>query len=453
MTLTSRPQGSARPVAGSADRVSPPPAAPSGGDGHAASDGGAAARAGGGDRAAGVDRAALRRCVAVAPDEFATVHFGRTPLLSRPPDGFADLFDVTAVDSLLSERGLRTPFLRVAKEGRVLPAERFVGSGGTGAEVADQVLDEKVLALLGDGATLVLQGLHRLWPPLIRFAVGLRADLGHPVQINGYVTPPGNRGFATHYDTHDVFVLQIAGRKRWRIHPPVVPDPLERQPWGGRADEVSAAADGAPFLDEVFAPGDALYLPRGWLHSAQAVDELSVHLTIGVKSYTRHDLLGALLDLAVSEPSLRRGLPMGVDVTSAAGLAGELESTVDALRDWLSTVDAADVARLLGARDRTSARPAPLAPLAQLAAADALDPATPVALRPGLRPTLRPSGDRVIMSLYGRTLDFPGFCAPALERVLAGEPCRARDLPGLDDAADGMVLLRRLLREAVVVPL
>jgi lysine-specific demethylase/histidyl-hydroxylase NO66 len=397
-------------------------------------------------------RPALRRCVAVSPAEFATVHFGRTPLLSRPPDGFADLFDVAAVDSLLGERGLRTPFLRVAKEGRVLPVDRYVGGGGAGAEVADQVLDEKVLALLGDGATLVLQGLHRLWPPLTRFAVGLREDLGHPVQINGYITPPGNRGFATHYDTHDVFVLQIAGRKRWRVHPPVVTDPLERQPWGGRADEVSAAADGPPFLDAQFAPGDALYLPRGWLHSAEAVDSLSVHLTIGVKSVTRHDVLGALLDLAVSEPSLRTGLPMGVDVGSSDDIAAELASTVDALRAWLSTVDPADVARILGARHRAAGRPAPLAPLAQLAAASSLDATTPVVLRAGLRPTLTESGDRVIMALYGRTLDFPGFCAPALERVLAGEPCGAADLPGLD-AEDGVVLLRRLLREAAVTPL
>ena len=75
-----------------------------------------------------------------------------------------------------------------------------------------------MLAQLAGGATLVLQALHRTWPPLIRFGTELAAELGHPVQINAYITPPENQGFAAHYDTHDVFVLQVAGSKRW-THP------------------------------------------------------------------------------------------------------------------------------------------------------------------------------------------------------------------------------------------
>ncbi len=79
-----------------------------------------------------------------------------------------------------------------------------------------------MLAQLAGGATLVLQALHRTWPPLIRFGSDLAAELGHPVQINAYITPPENQGFAAHYDTHDVFVLQVAGSKRWTIHSPVI---------------------------------------------------------------------------------------------------------------------------------------------------------------------------------------------------------------------------------------
>ena len=154
-----------------------------------------------------------------------------------------------------------------------------------------------------DGATLVLQGLHRIWPPLIDFARRLGAELRQPLQVNAYLTPAGNKGFATHYDTHDVFVLQVDGTKRWRIHEPVLPDPLERQAWGGRKDEVTATADGPPALDVVLAPGDALYLPRGWLHSAEAQGERSLHLTIGVRALTRYALVEELLGLAVRGPA------------------------------------------------------------------------------------------------------------------------------------------------------
>ena len=79
-----------------------------------------------------------------------------------------------------------------------------------------------MLRLFAEGSTVVLQGLHRLWPPLIEFADQLAADLGHPTQVNAYVTPPSSRGFSPHYDVHDVFVLQVAGEKHWTIHEPVL---------------------------------------------------------------------------------------------------------------------------------------------------------------------------------------------------------------------------------------
>jgi bifunctional lysine-specific demethylase and histidyl-hydroxylase NO66 len=404
-------------------------------------------------------RPALRRCIAVDPAEFGSRYWDAEPLLSRagdlPDKGFEDLLDVESVDDLLSQRGLRTPFLRVAKDGKLVPAAQYTGGGGLGAEVADQVRDDRIAALVADGATLVLQGLHRLWPPLIDFAVALRTDLGVPVQVNAYFTPPGNRGFATHYDTHSVFVLQVAGRKRWRIHPPVLPEPIERQPWGGRAEEVAATADQPPYLDTVLDPGDALYLPRGWLHAAEALDgEHSLHLTIGLRAPTRHTVLEALVDLAIEEPALRAGLPLdmglrpegigrgGTDVTSERWIAG----TMDALRGWLDTVDPARVAERLRGRAWQASRPAPVRPIAQASAAAGVSTVDTVSVRSGLSWRL----DGETLRLPDRTITFPPYCLDAVRAALSG-PIRVGDLPGLDDA-DRLVLVRRLLRESVVVP-
>jgi hypothetical protein len=69
------------------------------------------------------DRRALRRCVGVDPDRFAAEHWGRAPLFTPAeelPRAFDDLLDLDQVDELLSRRGLRTPFLRVARDGVVL---------------------------------------------------------------------------------------------------------------------------------------------------------------------------------------------------------------------------------------------------------------------------------------------------------------------------------------------
>jgi lysine-specific demethylase/histidyl-hydroxylase NO66 len=399
---------------------------------------------------------ALSRAIAVEPGKFAAAYWGRAPLLSRAAElggaGFTDLLSPAAVDELLSRRGLRTPFLRVAQRGSVLPADRFTGGGGAGAEISDQVIDDKVMRLYAEGATLVLQGLHRLWPPLIDYSRRLGVELRRPLQVNAYLTPPGSQGFSTHYDTHDVFVLQVDGTKRWRLHEPVLADPLEKQAWGGRADEVGASAEGEPAMDIVLAPGDALYLPRGWLHSAEAQGSRSLHLTIGVRAMTRYAMVEELLGLALEDARLRATLPYGIDVADPDAIEPELTETVEALRDWLTSVEPAEVAERLRARDWPSARPEPVSPLAQLDFAAGLGPDDEIRSRQGLRWRIVEDGtEHVVLRLSGRTMRFPAYCAPALRTALSGEPIRVGDLP-LDDDADRLVLARRLLNEALVVP-
>ncbi len=70
--------------------------------------------------------AALRRCTALTSERFADEHWGRAPLLTRAAElggDFTDLLSPDAVDELVSRRGLRTPFLRMAKDGTVLAPE------------------------------------------------------------------------------------------------------------------------------------------------------------------------------------------------------------------------------------------------------------------------------------------------------------------------------------------
>ena len=118
---------------------------------------------------------------------------------------------------------------------------------------------------MGGGGTLVLQVFiaHRHHSSTCH-RPGIRP--GHPVQVNAYITPPENRGFAAHYDVHDVFVLQVAGHKRWHVHEPVVLNPLPDQPWQQHRAAVAARAAEQPLIDVALEPGDALYLPRGYLH-------------------------------------------------------------------------------------------------------------------------------------------------------------------------------------------
>ncbi len=397
---------------------------------------------------------ALARCVATGPDTFAERYWGQRPLLSRCDDlkgRFDDLLDLDAVDELLSARGLRTPFLRIARSGEVVDSRQFTGPGGAGAEVADQVRDDQVAALFGDGATIVLQGLHRMWPPVIDFVTRLAEELGHPAQANAYVTPRSSRGFAAHYDVHDVFVLQLAGSKHWTVHPPVRRDPLRDQPWTRYSTEVAAAAEREqPVIDTVLEPGDSLYLPRGYLHAATALGEVSAHLTVGIHTVTRYALVEALATLLADEPELRRSLPPGIDVADPEQLAPQLRTVLDVLAGTLHRVSATDVARQVRHRVWTGGRPEPLGPIAQAALADAVRAGDEVRRRTGLRHRLQPGGDQVALELPDRTLALPAGTAAALAVLLDGRPVAVGELPDLDEA-DQLVLVGRLLREGVLV--
>ena len=399
---------------------------------------------------------ALSRLTGPHEAVFDSRHWSREPLLVRGADarGFADLLDLDGVDELLSRRGLRTPFLRLARNGSVVDSTSFTGPGGVGAEIGDQVRDDAVASAFAGGATVVLQALHRLWPPVIDFGTRLAAELGHPVQANAYVTPPSSRGFSAHFDVHDVFVLQLAGRKHWRVHAPVHPDPLRDQPWNSYATQVAARAQDEPAIDVVLEPGDVMYLPRGWIHAATALGGVSAHLTLGVHVVTRYALVEALTALVGADPELRASLPVGVDLADPAALAPHLEDVRAALHGALDRVPVEAVSRRVRGRVWTGSRPEPVRPVAGAAFAEGLSTGDAVRLRLGLGHRLVEGGDPeadLVLELPDRRIQLPAATGTALRALLSGAVLQIGAVPGLDEA-DQIVLVRRLLREGVLVP-
>ncbi|XP_014600738.1 PREDICTED: bifunctional lysine-specific demethylase and histidyl-hydroxylase NO66 [Polistes canadensis] len=134
------------------------------------------------------------------------------------------------------------------------------------------------------------------------------------VGSNSYLTPPGSQGFAPHYDDIEAFILQIEGKKRWRLYH--VTDPKNYLPRFPSKD-LKDSDLGDPFFDEVLEAGDMLYLPRGTIHQGLTnMDCHSLHLTLSV--YQKNawcDLFEKLIPSAFekaieSYPILREGLPV-----------------------------------------------------------------------------------------------------------------------------------------------
>ena len=334
------------------------------------------------------------------------------------------------MERLVCSGQLRYPAFRLVKEGGEIGLSEyttdlpwrpdpFTGSADPG----------RVAAAFEQGATVVLQGLHLNWRPLARYCRELESWLGHPVQANAYLTPRDSQGLPVHHDTHDVFVLQVSGSKRWLVYEPALELPLKHQRY-----DPQLGRPGEPVADVVLTPGDTLYLPRGWLHEALTSAEDSLHITVGVNVYTWVDAFRAALDRCEEDVEFRR---------SARGNAPA--GLLDRLGDELSPerIATARRSRLLDGR-----RPVLDGQLRQLRALDALRPATIVERRPTVLADLLARDGRVELAFEGKRVSFPGHVREPLEQLVRADAgFRVGDLPGDLDEAGRLVLVARLVRE------
>lgn len=114
-------------------------------------------------------------------------------------------------------------------------------------------------------------------------------------------------GVGPHFDSYDVFLVQVEGRRRWRI---------------GRMDDarlrrnvpVKLIANFRPEEEHVLDAGDMLYLPPGWAHDGDAVDGECMTCSVGFRSASRGEL--------VRETLLRLADAVGDAMEDAAGRQG-----------------------------------------------------------------------------------------------------------------------------------
>lgn len=368
---------------------------------------------------------------------------------------FAALLSTDDLVGLVATRGLRHPFFRLIRAGGSVDRSSYLRSAGVGHTTVHDLGDlGRITAEVWDGASLVGQGLQRLWPPLTGYCDALAEEMGHRVQANAYLSPPHAHGFDLHYDTHDVFGLQVEGHKEWTVHAPADLLPHRRP---STSDGAPAPGYGEPVWTGVLAPGDCLYLPRGFGHSARTSDSRSLHLTIGILVTTWRTVLRALAELLPEDDvELRRALPAGA-------LTGDDEAFRTAWRAFGEHVGAAirdadpDVVLARLRADLWAAHPGPdPSTLARAFTAELPGPLDGVALRPrAVQHHEVDEGDEghdgeVRLVLRDRTLAMPVAAAGLVDALLAGDEVQAADQPGGLDETSAVVVIRRLYREGVV---
>lgn len=246
----------------------------------------------------------------LSPSQFMARHWQKKPLLVRqavsaplPLLSRAELFELADRDGVESRlvvqdsanwRLRQGPFTR-----RALPALKRPG-----------------WTLLVQGVDLHVDAAQALLQRF-RFAPDARLD---DVMVS-YATDGG--GVGPHFDSYDVFLLQVQGRRRWRI---------------GRQRDLSLRPDlplkilshFVPEQEYLLEPGDMLYLPPRYAHDGVAMGECMT-CSIGFRAPQQGELARELLQRLADDAPEIAGATLYRDPRQAAvGLPAQIPGALQA---------------------------------------------------------------------------------------------------------------------------
>lgn len=299
----------------------------------------------------------------VAPLDVTDFHTGQyrqpRPLVFRGRDDrFAGLITWDGLNDAICNRNLRPPQLHVVMDGVEVANDLFqVDNLGLGTRqpgpFVSRVDGRKLANFLRSGATFIANAIHDYHAPIRQLAEEIEQGLATYVNVNLYASWRSTRGFATHWDDHDVYVVQAVGEKEWHLFGETrnLPTTLDNRPNMDEPDE--------PVWSGKLTSGDVLYIPRGWWHDAR-VDQAddgkgSIHLTLSTRPITGTWVLRWLENKLLDQEVFRRNTPLAADGASRRDYFERLlESIRDQLVDDLGDRFAADIRASWTEATRTS---------------------------------------------------------------------------------------------------
>jgi|ERR1044071_2965593 hypothetical protein len=281
-------------------------------------------------------------------EEFITSSWGKTYQHVPGRKGkFSHLLPWDKLNKILQQHRLDFPRLRLTQNGKSLPANSYLRYAAAGRRKLPipRLQSDKLTQQLREGATLVLDAVDELSDSLRELAEGLELFFHEHIQINAYAGWRTSQGFDLHWDDHDVFILQVTGRKHWKVYGMTRAYPLAQD------NEQAQKPAHEPLWEQTLEEGDLLYIPRGWWHVARPLDEPTLHLTVGVHNRTGIDLLRWVGDRMRASEIFRADLPRFSSSTERARHLEQLrkeffaEWDEDVLSRYFAELDGAAEAR------------------------------------------------------------------------------------------------------------
>lgn len=228
----------------------------------------------------------------LSESEFFDILRARTLAFHRGSDAqrFEGLFDWNTFRRII-ETTYPADKLRVTRSGgnRVLPYI-YLQQGKVNSQSLDTLLD--------NGASLIATSLDRYVPALGALCDRLRQHIRESIRAGAVVTNGSGGAINLHYDAEDLFILQIAGSKQWKIYERPIAVPVS-----GMARMAPPQAEFV--FDQSLRQGDFLFLPAGYWHHCENGPERSLHLVIGIEPATGWHAIKALLNQLLTEEMFR----------------------------------------------------------------------------------------------------------------------------------------------------
>lgn len=295
-------------------------------------------------------------------------------------------------------------------------------------------LDAGGLAIaLAQGASLILDDAQELAPRVRALMSTFQDTLSTDAFANLYAGWHSQNAFNRHWDPQEAMVLQLAGRKKWRIYRPTRLHPLQN-------DSETPVPPSVPVWEGVLNDGDVLYIPRGWWHDAFPLNEPSLHLTVSLTPPTALDYLGWVMSRLRAHADLRASLPPAGDGAWQTDMTAKISTLVT---DALRAAPVAEFQRQWDANIRPNPHiHLPGAPYEQLAP---LSETSRVRLASLHRLSFSPLGENFEFAAAGRLWTVPKVLEPALAKLKNNREFTLAELAaGLTSAAAKSDLVKSL---------
>ncbi|TWI03213.1 Cupin superfamily protein [Flavobacterium tiangeerense] len=354
------------------------------------------------------------------------------------PEFFSNLFSIKDLDLLLQYTRPRGNSIRVVKSQQPMSPTVYENQDGS-------LNLNQLYAAYADGHTIVVNEIQRFSNPIKELVEGVRQYMGHHVVANLYLTPENEKALSPHYDTHDVFALQISGEKHWILYD----DTYYKTPLMHSFQPIFQREHLTAAKEITMKAGDVLYMPRGVPHEAYTTDQSSMHITLGVHSTQWLDFISkAMLSLGQKHIELRKALPLGYLNADETGLLSQ--NIENDLMNILKSVFEKDNVKgtldILSEEFRTKEQPKPDGHFSSLDHLNHLDLNTKLIKREGLKSkvTNHVTGARILFQ--GNTIKGPSQIANTLEFISEQKGIfNVKDIPYVND--DNKVkLAKRLVR-------